>query len=190
MNSQRLFLAIKLPKTLQERLINYQTKFLVYPIFRLVPSDNLHLTFIFLGDVKSDKISFIEKIIQEVKQMFTESVITIHLQDITYGPHQKSPRLVWAKGTASSSLFHLRQQIVSRLLSQGIYVSDASNEWLPHVTIARVRNHSLFSLPPASTIEQKLVFDFSVFDIWLMESFLSPRGSYYKDQEKFTIYEK
>ena len=190
MSYHRLFLAIKIPTQLQDQLIHYQDQYLKWPIFRLVPSQNLHATVAFLGNVKEDKINLISQLFTEIKKITASQKTIIHIQGIDYGPTSHNPRLVWAEGKASSFLVQLRWQIISQLLREDVPVSDISREWLPHITIARIKKYSSLKLPPETQIRKELNFDFSVSNIWLIESILSSQGAEYKDLEKFTIYEE
>ncbi len=183
MINKRLFLAIKLPKELKENLLVYQKNHLGSSIFKKVGEQNLHLTILFIGQVQESQISLVEEVIaREVKRV---RVPNINFQMIEYGPYYSHPRLVWLKGDYNSNLEKLRDNLVAELLGLNILIPMQKTDFVPHITLARIRQYSSFPLPPTQQIVQPLPFSFVPSSAWLIESHLSVKGAEYLDLAQF-----
>jgi 2'-5' RNA ligase len=181
----RLFIAIKLPQDFTKRLINYQAQ-LDRQIFRITNSFNLHLTLLFLGDIPKIKIPDLKKIIQQ--NIISFEISPIIFKQIDYGPNPQSPHLIWLTGTApqnySNFKKHISQQISQELkldMSKDIY------DFLPHVTLARLKNNITQSLPPIPTPDIFNNYSFTPTKIWLEQSILKKNGPQYIDLEEFNL---
>jgi len=185
MEEKRLFLAIKLPRELQKQLNDYRENHLNSRVFKTVDNDNFHLTLLFLGNIKEDKISALKEVVKEAVQKIPLS--TVRMQKIKYGPHQRNPRLIWLIGEHNSSLEQLRKEIVKQLSKIPIRFPIDRQRFIPHVTVARVRSYSQLPLPPVKEIEKELSFNFLPSQLWLIESQLEIKGAEYIDRAVFPL---
>jgi len=185
MRWKRLFLAIKIPGELREKLEAYKRKNLDPRVFQVVDSNNFHLTIIFLGKRREDKIPLIKKVISSV--ISCSSLENISLREIDYGPYYRNPHLVWLKGNYNPDWEKLRDQIIKQLVKAGINFQESKGHFIPHITLARIRKYSPLPLPRRKQIRQLLPFTFAPSSLWLIESQLFPQGAKYQDVAKFLI---
>jgi len=185
MRQKRLFLAIKLPEELREKLKAYQKKNLDPRIFQVVDNENFHLTILFLGNTREDQIPLIKKIVSSIISRL--SLGDISLKEIDYGPHHQDPHLVWLKGNYNPAWERLKKQIVKQLVKVGIHLQVRRGHFVPHITLARIRKYFPLPLPGEKQIKQELSFSFSPSSLWLIESQLFPQGAKYQDIAKFPI---
>lgn len=124
----KLFLALDLNPQIKNSL-NALAKTLPYfdhSIFSLTPPENYHLTLRFFSDAKaSDLIPMMEKI------QFDS--FSFSLDGVGVFPNLENPRVIWV-GSAQKQLF---RQFSSHL--DGLFPSDSNSEFIPHVTIARLK---------------------------------------------------
>lgn len=167
----RLFLALKLPPFLLTELAEYQT-LIKWNYLRLTPVSNLHFTLVFLGEIKEENITQIDKCILKIQQKFINQTINIKLKNIEYGPNLRFPRFVWLKGEPNESLKLLHYLIRNSL--NNIINLNTSVTFLPHITLARFKSDSkplfLKPLPKANLFNNRIIQTDS---FWLMESKLS-----------------
>jgi 2'-5' RNA ligase len=124
----KLFLSLDLSAQVKNSL-NVLAKTLPYfdhSIFSLVPKENYHLTLRFFPNSKpSELISLMDKI------QFDS--FSFSLEGVGVFPNLENPRVIWI-GVAQKQIF---RQISSHLDS--IFPNDKNSEFIPHVTIARLK---------------------------------------------------
>jgi len=91
-NNHRLFIAIPLDNTNQNKLVQFQQTHLNPSVFNIVSKDNLHLTLVFLGNNDNNAILQISQILNKIAYHFNP--FTIILDKIEYGPTPNRQRLV------------------------------------------------------------------------------------------------
>ncbi len=185
MEEKRLFLAIKPPLELQKQLNDYQEDNLSSLIFKTVNNDNFHLTLLFLGNIREDKIPDLKMVGQQAAQKILVS--EVRMQAIKYGPNPRNPRLVWLTGEYNLSLEQLRKEIVKQLVKIPIRFRVNRQRFIPHITLARVRSYSQLPLPSGKEIEKELSFNFLPSQLWLIESRLELIGAEYTDMAVFPL---
>lgn len=185
MRQKRLFLAIKLPEELRKKLKAYNRENLDPRIFQVVSDENFHLTILFLGNTAEDRIPLIKKVVSSVVSQI--SMKNISLKEIDYGPQSHNPHLVWLRGDYNPDLEGLKKQIVKQLIKAGFHLQVRKDRFIPHITLARIREYSPLPLPKREQIKQKLSFTFFPSLLWLIESQLTPPGAKYFDLYKFPI---
>ncbi len=160
--SQRLFVALWPEDEVRTKLSNKQLELNLGDYGRLVPSANLHITLLFLGDVPLSDIPEIASFVNSIE--LTPFSFTI--SRIGFWPHNK---IVWAgPEETKAELDDLSNQIRIGLKR---YVSDR-RRFAPHVTLARkVRRRVQCELTP---------IEWRVGKVYLVRSVLSHKGSQYK----------
>jgi len=181
---QRLFLAIKLPAQLIEQITEYQ-KNLNPEIFRIVPAENLHLTIVFIGGAEGQKTEEIKKVVSGVAKKF--SLSEIKFEETVYGPNPENPRLIWLKGKYNLDYENLKKELEDNLIRAGVNLEKENRKFLPHITLARIKEQKSHLLPLPGKVEKKMFFAFTPQGIWLMESLLMPIGAQYKNLEEFSF---
>lgn len=183
MESQRVFLAFKLPKALTNKILKYQYK-LDPLVFRKEPENQLHLTLLFLGELNKEQIALLEQIVNSLIKTFTPS--PLFFSSINYGPSLTNPRLVWLKGKPNKSLEQFHSQLQQELSKQINFQID-THRFFPHVTIARINNNFQQPLPSSQSIYAPLYFSFIPKSLWLIQSQLFKTGAHYTDLKEFKL---
>jgi len=183
---QRIFIAINLPEEVKAELTELQKQWPDLPC-RWARKDNLHLTLVFLGYIRKEKIIDILDAIKEAAKQTKPFLIS--LNKLCYGPEKQSPpRLVWVKGQRSQALIDVKKKIEDSLSGKVPFIRE-KRELLPHITLARIRQLDWKRSPSdkRSKIEQDVSIDFSVDSIELMESHLKRTGAEYEIMQSFAL---
>lgn len=146
----RLFIAAPIPDALQQYLTEQANRYRSDAI-RQVPTENLHLTLYFIGNVPASQLAAIQDVTAHIAKQFAP--FDLHLEAIEPGPKPRSPRLIWARFKSHDAFAQL-----SRSLTQALSEEPPLNrEPKPHVTLARFRKdhpapHTLESFSPDEPI--------------------------------------
>ncbi|QNF31864.1 RNA 2',3'-cyclic phosphodiesterase [Adhaeribacter swui] len=170
-STQRLFIAVPIPNSLQAFFQEQQLAFISNAI-RFVPDTNLHLTVHFLGEVPPDKV---DKIISAVKKVAESySAFNLDLECIEPGPKPKSPRLIWARFTAHPAFTELCQAVTTHL-----GIKPTNPDYIPHITLARFRKDmpKPIHLPILDFKTQHMSLPVNALALWQSE-FKSPHPEY------------
>lgn len=127
----RLFVAVDLPSDIREELA---TICFGLPGARWVPTDQLHLTLRFIGEVDGNLFKDINEMLSSV----TAEPFTMRLKGIGHFPPRKRPRVLWVGIEANDSLLRLRGKIESALVRGGL--EPEGRKYSPHITIARLKD--------------------------------------------------
>lgn len=144
--------------------------------FKFTDYNNIHLTYIFLGDILKEKdIS----ILSDKLKTISMKKINFYSNKLGFFPSILNPRVVWADvdENASFILKDIYNKIKTILNEMSIYIND--NDFVPHITLARVKKKLL-----DNEIEQFKKFNFNkincVFNnIAIYNSTLTPKGPIY-----------
>lgn len=184
---KRLFLAINLSKKNKEILkekkeeikINFETD----PV-KWVKEDNLHITLAFIGDVKESNISHLREDLDKINF----NSLNLTFGEIKYIPNRRKAKLIWVEGE-SNQLGDLKKKIDERLKkSEAINYSPEDREFIPHITLGRVKSFQFKKIPleEIPLLEDEFVnISFKVDSFELMESKLKKRGPTYKIIESY-----
>ncbi|RLD01799.1 MAG: RNA 2',3'-cyclic phosphodiesterase [Chloroflexi bacterium] len=133
----RTFIAVDLPPNVLDALgqINaqLQDKLPGTPV-RWVNSEKMHLTLKFLGDVSTENIGMVERILRS--EAAKRQVMEIGIGGIGAFPKMRHPRVIWIGVEAPSELFDLRRGIEDGVARLG-YNYD-KYEFTPHLTLGRI----------------------------------------------------
>lgn len=182
---QRVFIAIKPPPEVLEEIINYQKKYLNHPAFRLVEKENIHLTLIFLGYIKTEEVYKIKEICEKISQNHSAFLLNFYLFD--YGPNPKNPRLVWLEGETKKEILSLKSELEDELEKNKIKFDKEERDFKAHITIARIRKDFKGILPKRDEINLKTSLKFIADSFILMESQLAPQGAQYRELQIFSL---
>jgi RNA 2',3'-cyclic 3'-phosphodiesterase len=173
---RRVFIAINLPHKIKQRLIELQEEWSELPI-RWAGEKNLHLTLIFIGNLSDQETGDICQNLKKIEDNF--SPFLINLTQISYGPqHKDVPRLVWVKGGKCEPLSFLKKEI-DNILKESIRFQPDQREFLPHITLGRVKKWQWKNIDPEERpeINKNISFQFEVNSIEIMESKLKRSGA-------------
>lgn len=171
----RAFIAIVLPDFVREALFQgaKQAKEHLGGIGKLIWADpkNYHLTLYFLGDVQEEILGKIQSSLkQEVAKIPS---FALEFKEISLFPSIKKPHTVVALLKPQEDLMALQKQILLVASSVG----GKANElrlFLPHITLARIKEMPVLSFNPLP-----LTLSFRVQDLHVFESRPTQNGSSY-----------
>ncbi|HTR74344.1 MAG TPA: RNA 2',3'-cyclic phosphodiesterase [Solirubrobacterales bacterium] len=176
---QRLFVALELPGRVRGGLATWGRAELVDPALRAVRPESLHLTLVFLGGREAGEV---EEIAGVVRRSGAPAPL-LKLEDPIPLPRGRRASL-FALPAPSPATTDLRQGLVERLVTAGLYRAEKRDFW-PHVTVARVRAEGRGSRRPAAVVRRPgdlpggLKEPFLGVRMTLYRSELQPGGSRY-----------
>ncbi len=175
----RSFVAVFPPADVLESVLVLQRRLQVMlPGVRWVLPPNLHFTLRFFGDLGARERSNATRVIDEVTRTLPQ--FDVELYGVGVFSSWKHPRVVWVGCGEGRDAF----TDLGRALEFGFRdarLGKADKPFKPHLTLGRWRDFG--AVIPESSIEacQKIgaLGRFSVTDVGLIESKLSPKGSTY-----------
>jgi len=176
----RTFIAIdiKSPNVLVkiENVMSYINSLNV--LMKLVEIENLHLTLRFLGEVEP---FIIQEIVKHVINNIDFKCFSVELKGIGAFPSINRPRVIWIGLIDDNDyLKSIKEEIDSRLIRIGISIKK--EEFIPHLTIARLKSNPSNNLK--EFIKNYSNFEFGtikVDSIKLKKSTLTKQGPIYED---------
>lgn len=179
----RAFIASELPTPLQDAIQTSTAglrKTLGNELVRWVPSDNIHLTFKFLGDVSPSSLDLIKQmLVTEASQV---QPFEVQIEGLGSYPNSRRPRVLWVGLNAPAALVALQHSIEAAAARLGFETEE--REYSPHLTIGRVRQNISASEQQKirTALEDTQIGNLGaaqVDEILLFKSDLQPTGSLY-----------
>jgi len=165
----RLFVAIELPQKVKQTLMELQNQL---SGVRKVPSDQIHLTIRFIGDVKKDRINRLVEYFKDISL----SNFYLDIQGVGTFPNKHHPKVVWAGVGDNGKLEKLYKQVEKAVVSFGEKPENRS--FHPHITLGRVRNPRKTNLNLFLNEYQDLkILNIKVSEFILFRSILSGNGA-------------
>ena len=192
--TRRLFIAVDLSISVVERLILFQDElqnklrgaFGDDLSVRWTDAENIHLTLKFLGDTSDALVSMLESSIASL----AEPLFPFEVECRGFGafPSPDRPRILWAGLDAKSAeVLGLLQQALERDL-QEIGIAADEREFLPHITLGRLKSRAAPDLGEVFGRYDDLSFGKSyIKDLVLYESQLRHDGPRYHVIERFPL---
>jgi 2'-5' RNA ligase len=123
----RMFYALNLPEEVKNRLYREARS---WDMFKIVRSDNYHITLAFLGDVSEDKKETLVEIGKKIAEKQPEPEIKFQLNLLT-----TKRDMLWAvPDQTPKTLLSLRDNLVNTLAEQG-FTEPTALPFLPHVKL-------------------------------------------------------
>lgn len=140
---KRLFIAVDLGASLEDSFfatlkklkINADKKELA---IRWTPPENYHATLTFLGDRDDTLIPQIQQCLEKICLEFTP--FDLKVEDIGAFSHEHEARVLWAGVQNKRYLNELKNRLDEELVQNDLIPSIEDREFVPHMTIARLRN--------------------------------------------------
>ncbi len=170
----RLFIAAIIPEKVKKEILSQKLQKKFGENLRWVPSQNIHLTLIFLGQSSEKDLKKIKNILKETVNKIS-SPLFLTLNKVSLGPNKKRPRLAWVEGTANEELLNFVKNLKNNLSKENIFF-DQKYSFRPHITLARSKGKELWN----KNLEEKMNLTFPIKEIALMESKLKKEGAEYK----------
>jgi 2'-5' RNA ligase len=175
----RLFIAIPIPNSVKERLIQLEQ-----PIrgLRWERRQKLHLTLKFLGETESERRQELQNSLRAIKF----DVFNITLKGLGYFPENARPKVVWVGVEKNKALMTLQQEIEKECVKIGF--TPESRSFKPHITIARSKGVSKRDVDSFVKHHKDFnIADVPVSNFVLYESVLKPKGSVHSRLETFEL---
>ncbi len=182
----RLFYAVELPEAVRDVLGRLRPRAGTpgESEYRWVDPAQMHLTLAFLGEQPADRLPLLLDLGGRAAQAARAAVLSLG-EAGSFGS-RRAPRVLWV-GLAGDvgALTRLQNDLDARLRAEGFQIED--RPFAPHVTLARRRPNA----PPASSLSwpgpPPRIAPFTVDELTLFESQLSPRGARYTAVGRFEI---
>ena len=183
MSLLRAFIAIELPKNTLDAIEKQTTRLhqiLGNESIRWVPTQNMHLTLKFLGDIATSHMEFLKQLL--IREAASHSQFNLQLGGLGSFPTSRRPRLLWIGIHAPANLVSLQKSIEAGASRLGY--EQEERVFSPHLTIGRTRQ----SISPPElqkiraaldTIQLGNIGTARVDSIHLIKSDLQPSGSIY-----------
>ena len=131
MSMIRLFVAIDIPEAIRMEVEGMGRSI---PQARLVPTDQLHLTLKFIGEVEGSRFLDIQDALKEI----IVPKFSLSLKGVGTFPPRGIPRVLWAGVEPVEQTVALRNAIERTLAV--INIARDKKKFTPHLTLARLRN--------------------------------------------------
>ncbi len=157
-NTIRAFFAVNIPATPTLRTALADLASLGTGI-KSVAAENLHVTLKFLGDIESGQVATVLDAVREV--VVGQPACSLTIRGMGAFPRVTRPAVVWAGLAHAETLVTMANEFESLLQPLGF--QPERRAFVPHLTLARVRNH-----PPEALLELLQLYettDFGTADV-------------------------
>ncbi|MBI4993909.1 RNA 2',3'-cyclic phosphodiesterase [Candidatus Wolfebacteria bacterium] len=172
---KRLFIAINLPKEIKWQIDAILGEF---KGLKFIPSENWHLTIIFLGNQSEEKI---KDIVASIKQSTEEFEINFD-KIILAPPDTIEKKMIWftASQKTNDLISKIKNNLDNQLNKNGLKFKNDFKKFNGHITLSRFDNINNLPKDFVKKLPIKLPISFAVESIDLMESHLKPTGAEYE----------
>ncbi len=169
MDKKRIFIAIPASEGFKRQVMEFSHKNVLLPVRWLQPW-NLHITLVppFEVDEKA-----IKKLVSQLESVADFEAFRVQFEEVSFGPDNDQPRLIWAKGKAPAELYQFKGGIEKTI----DYTPDRT-DFLMHVTLARfpVKN---FDQQWENQLQHEIHWTMLVNKFVIMEAVQLPDGADY-----------
>ena len=175
----RIFLAINIPESLKEEMLQVQNTLPEIPC-AWTSKENLHFTLVFLGntsDKELEEILLLAKGVGERHKKFS-----IILSRIQYGSSRNVPRMIWAVGNAPEELVSLQKDLEKTFSASTIlHFIPEKRPYTLHLTLARLNGFELQTMEQDELpmIDEEISWEIPANSFEIMESRLKRGGAEY-----------
>ncbi len=183
--NKRLFFSIGLPDQTKDEICFWQKEFResLERGVKWVDKDNLHITLLFLGMIKKEKIDDLIKKAENVKI----SPFTVTMNKISYFPeNKKRAKMICVEGISPEATE--LQKKIKNAVSPGFSTVDDKSFYL-HITLGRIKKWSFREMPiiEIPEINESVDIEFNVDSFNLQESRLTNKGAIYTKIKSFKL---
>ncbi len=182
---KRLFFSIDIPDTAKEKIILYK-KNLEKSLSRgvkWVRDENLHITVLFLGQIKE---SLVDKLLENIESV-KEKPFEVTIGNVSYFPKEKTnAKLIWAD-IESLGIKRLEKRIKGVLSSE--FKVKTNLTFIPHITLGRIKQWEFQKMPlyEIPDIDDDLSLNFKVTTFNIIESKTKKEGPSYHILKSFNL---
>ena len=182
----RLFFAVTVPPEVTDGIVAENKKISAHSLRWVVP-ENQHFTLRFLGEIEEGMV--VELISDGQKTALKHHSFLLAISGAGFFPDEQRPRVFWiGTGEGSEKLIALARDLSLALDKTGFPTEDRS--FLPHLTVARIKEEAGFGSIPYQKLESWKTRNFGSFPVsefCLMESLLLPTGAVYRKVHSFSL---
>jgi len=179
METIRAFISVDIGDEIRGRLDELQRKLKkIHANVRWANPGNMHLTLVFLGDMETDRMNEVKKILDHA--VGERSSFELVATGTGYFGKPDSPRVVWVGLADCPALQALQRRIAQELADAEIGFDN--KPFSPHLTLGRIKGIDRHTGPLLERIERygKTAFGNTTIDrVELIRSVLTPRGAEY-----------
>ncbi len=159
----------------QEEISSSFTNFNDFCPVKWTKKYNLHITLFFVGYVELEQLTQVFEAVERI--VSKHDTFKIDLKDISYGPKEKSPKMIWVSGENSPELGKIQGELEKELLE----VRKPDNTFTPHITLGRIIQWQFNRIEPEERpeVSKDISLSFNVGSIDIMESELKKGGAQY-----------
>ncbi|MBF88379.1 MAG: RNA 2',3'-cyclic phosphodiesterase [Candidatus Marinimicrobia bacterium] len=99
--------------------------------------ENIHLTLRYIGPTVNSEIKKINNILENIVKDFRE--FSLEIKGTGIFPKIQRPRIIWLGINGNLSKLSDLESYINKILSQNGYPSDNFNNFIPHITLGRIR---------------------------------------------------
>lgn len=139
MSLLRAFIAVEIPAEIQQNVYTETANFRkgIESLVRWVPSQNMHLTLKFLGDVSPSSVEFLIQMLRN--EAGNIHCFSLQLAGLGSFPNRRQPRVIYVEIHAPTALDALQRSIESAARRLG-YESE-ERPFAAHLTLGRVKQN-------------------------------------------------
>ena len=181
----RSFLAIELAEDLVPKILDVQKEFKkTNANVKYVPSENMHFTLKFFGNVDLDMIEDISNAIRKVIVNYTS--FELNIKDCGCFPNKKVIKVLWLGLEEGSPIKELQKDLDKEFKKLGF---KKERNFISHLTIGRVKSpkNKQEIRKTIEKLENIEIGQMTVSKICLKKSTLTPQGPIYEDIKVFEL---
>jgi 2'-5' RNA ligase len=181
----RSFLAIELAEDLVPNILDVQKEFKkTNANVKYVPSENMHFTLKFFGNVDLDMIEDIINAIRKVIVNYTS--FELNIKDCGCFPNKKVIKVLWLGLEEGSPIKELQKDLDKEFKKLGF---KKERNFISHLTIGRVKSpkNKQEIRKTIEKLENIEIGQMTVSKICLKKSTLTPQGPIYEDIKVFEL---
>lgn len=181
----RSFLAIELDEELVPKILDVQKEFKkTNANIKYVPSQNMHFTLKFFGNIDLDMVDDISSVVEKVIKNY--SSFDLNIKNCGCFPNKKVIKVLWLGLEEGSPIKNLQKDLDKKFRILGF---KKEKNFISHLTIGRVKSpkNKKEIREAIEKLENIEIGQMTVSRICLKKSTLTPQGPIYEDIKVFEL---
>lgn len=175
----RIFLAINIPESLKEEMLQVKDRLPEIPC-KWTSKENLHFTLVFLGNTSDKELEEVLLLARGVGERHKK--FSIALSRIQYGSSRNVPRMIWAVGNTPKELVSLQKGLEKAFAASTVlHFTPEKRPYSLHLTLARLNDFELQAMEQDELpiIDEEVSWEIPADSFEVMESHLKRGGAEY-----------
>ncbi len=175
----RLFVAADISEEIRARINGLMEPWRKERVVKWVPPHNLHITLYFLGHLEESCVSELQRVGEAAVE--GETPFPVQVEGVSAFPSLRSPRVFWVGVSDDGRLKDVYTTLKEELKISSLQVPLDERDYVPHITVGRVKQRCPSSLLQRVERSAGAVFGGCTVDhLTLFRSELSPKGAVYQ----------